>query len=149
MTVHYQTSSSLSRTPLSRKRGHLFAPICGDEACEPMDVYITATVNQGGNIVKVFRCLLVPVLVCAAHRLNSMVAWGVGINGSEEHCRNLGLCVLIKRASSLVSKFSHSSVASEALKDVQREMDTELLQSSRSNEAMYACAFPRLPAKSS
>ena len=114
-----------------------------------MDVYITATVNQGGNIVKVFRCLLVPVLVCAAHRLNSMVAWGVGINGSEEHCRNLGLCVLIKRASSLVSKFSHSSVASEALKDVQREMDTELLQSSRSNEAMYACAFPRLPAKSS
>ena len=113
-----------------------------------MDVYIAATVDQGGNILKAFRCLLVPVLVCSAHRLNSMVAWGIGINGFEENCRNPGLRDLIKRTSSLVSKFNHSPVASDAVNDVQREMGKTVLQRSHRNETRYAGALARLLAKS-
>ena len=135
-----------------QETARLFAPICGDEECEPMDVYIAATVDQGGNIVNAFKCLLVPVIIYSAHRLNSMVSWGVGINGSEGNSRNTSrnpsLNDLIKRASGLVSRFSHSAVASDALKDIQREMGTKVLQPSRRCDTRYACALARLFAKS-
>lgn len=93
-----------------------------DEQFENMDVYMAVTVDQGDNIVKSFRCFSVPVLVCATHLLNSMVTWDLGLSGSEEKFQNPGLCDLINRASNLVSAFNHSSVASDALKDFQREM---------------------------
>ena len=125
-----------------QETARLFAPICGDEECEPMDVYIAATVDQGGNIVNAFKCLLVPVIIYSAHRLNSMVSWGVGINGSEGNSRNPSLNDLIKRAS------SHSAVASDALKDIQLEMGTKVLKPSRRCDTRCACALARLFAKS-
>lgn len=51
---------------------------------------------------------------------------------------------LTNRWSSLVSNFKHSSTASDALKGVQREMGTKVLQPSRGNDTMYACAFAQL-----
>jgi len=131
-----------------QETARLFAPICGDEECEPMDVYIAATVDQGGNIVNAFKCLLVPVLICSAHRLNSMVSWGIGINGSEGNSGNPSLNDLINCASGLVTRFSHSAVASDALKDIQLEMGTKVLKPSRRCDTRCACALARLFAKS-
>lgn len=100
-----------------------------------MDVYIVATVDQGDDIIKAVRCLLVPVLICTPHRLNSVLTWGLDV----EKYRNPGLGDLFDRVSSLISKFSRSSVTSDTLKDVQPGMNTKVLQSSLRNDTRHAC----------
>lgn len=118
-TLQYETPSSMSRLLLSRKRLAYLSHLWGEVRCELLDVCI-AMVDQGGNVVKAFECLLVPVIICTAYR-----------------------------SSSLVSMFIHSTVTNDALKDVQPEMDTKVLQANRRDDTRYVCALARLLAKSS
>lgn len=92
-----------------------------------MDVYIAATVDQGGNTVKAFRCFLAYIFCLLAHRLNAMVTCCLGLNDFVEKSSNPGLRDLINRELSLVSKFSCSFLAEDALMDTQRERDTKVL----------------------
>ena len=32
-----------------------FSGICGEDSCDPNDVFVAATVDQGGNTVNAFR----------------------------------------------------------------------------------------------
>ena len=123
-TVHNQKRSSLSRSPLSRKRLAYSHPYEGMKSVNRWMFTSLQRSTRKATFFNAFRCLLVPVFVCAAHHLNSMVTWGVGFSGSEENCRNPGLRDRINRSSNLVSKYSNSSATSDALK---REMGTEFL----------------------
>ena len=45
-------------------------------------MFIAFTVDQGGNIVNAIKSLGVEVVMCFAHRLNTVVTWMLGISGS-------------------------------------------------------------------
>ena len=59
-----------------------FSGICGEDSCQPNDVFVAVTVDQGGNMMNAFRNLGVPVLVCTGHRLNTATKWSLGITGT-------------------------------------------------------------------
>ena len=59
-----------------------FARIVGAENCEPSNIYVAATVDQGGNMSNAFGNMGVPVLICSGHRLNSAVSRATGITRS-------------------------------------------------------------------
>ena len=101
--------------------------ICGGDSCEPNDVFVAATVDQGGNMVNAFRNLGVPVLACTGHRLNTAIKRSLGIAGmftagGGDSCKNAQLRSLLQRASAMVGAFSHSPVNNDECKSLQREM---------------------------
>ena len=88
------------------------------------DVFIAFTVDQGGNIVNAIKSLGVEVVICFAHRLNTVVTWMLGISGSESTCRNPEMEKLIKKLAACVGKFSHSAMNNSELKNVQELQKT-------------------------
>ena len=63
-----------------------FSKLVGDRV-EPSDVFLAFTVDQGLNVVNAIEALNVPVVVCNAHRLNTVVCWMLGIAGSDRRAR--------------------------------------------------------------
>ena len=59
-----------------------FASIVEAETCEPSNIYVAATVGQGGNMINAFDNMGIPVLICSGHRLNSAVSRATGITES-------------------------------------------------------------------
>ena len=64
-----------------------FSKLMGDRV-EPSDVFLAFTVDQGLNVVNAIEARNVPVVVCNAHRLNTVVCWMLGIAGSDKTCKN-------------------------------------------------------------
>ncbi|CAN0150298.1 unnamed protein product [Pylaiella littoralis] len=105
-----------------------FEPILGEGNAHPAKLFIAGTVDQGGNMINAFRLLGIPVLVCSGHRLNSAVGWALGINGSiredgQGTCRNPVLRDLIAKMTACAAVFSHSPCNTDALADIQRELN--------------------------
>ena len=90
----------------------------GDRA-EPSDVFLAFTVDQGLNVVNAIEALNVPVVVCNAHRLNTVFCWMLGIAGSDKTCKNPVLEKNMKKLAACVGKFSHSAVNNSDLKTIQ------------------------------
>ena len=102
----------------------VFEPVLGPgNDCEPSDIFIGATCDQGRNFINALEAMDIPVNVCYAHKLNTVVGWGLGINGSTNTCKNVGARKLMNKAAAMVGHFSHSAVNNDAFKDVQRDMD--------------------------
>lgn len=75
---------------------------------EAKDVFIAFTVDQGGNVVNAIKALEVPVVLCNAHRLNTVVVWMLGIGGGPNTCKNVAMGALMRKLASCVGQFSHS-----------------------------------------
>ena len=86
-----------------------FAPMMGDRVLTK-DVFIAFTVDQGANVVNAIEALGVIVVLCCAHRLNTVVVWMLGIGGTVNTCRNKPMEVLMRKLAACVGKFSHSAV---------------------------------------
>ncbi|CAN0242260.1 unnamed protein product, partial [Pylaiella littoralis] len=91
-----------------------FGGIVGAEHCEPSNIYISATVDQGGNMINAFRAMGVPTLICSGHRLNSAVQWATGIGGSFKSdgsgtCKNRLGHELVRKATAMVGQTTTSS----------------------------------------
>ena len=95
-----------------------FSKLVGDRV-EPSDVFLAFTVDQGLNVVNAIEDLNVPVVVCNAHRLNTVVCWMLGIVGSDKTCKNPVLEKNMKKLAACVGKFSHSAVNNSDLKTIQ------------------------------
>lgn len=91
---------------------------------EAKDVFIAFTVDQGGNVVNAIHSLNVPVVLCYAHRLNTVVIWMLGIGGSATTGKNPAMESLIKKLAACVGKFSHSCSNNTELK-VFQELNAE------------------------
>jgi hypothetical protein len=87
---------------------------------EPKDVFSSGTVDQGGNVANAIKALDIPVLLCAAHRLNTSVSWGLGISGTVSTpssaakgraptCKNPTMRTALSRCAALVGVFSHAA----------------------------------------
>ena len=110
-----------------------FEPVTGRADIEPKDVYIAATVDQGGNVKNAcgnegVSCGL-PVELCAAHRLNTGIHWSLGIAGSKPSSRNPDGTVknkecneLLARIAALIGHFSHSSKNNDRFRAIQQAM---------------------------
>ena len=84
------------------------------------DVFIAFTVGQGANVVNAIEALGVIVVLCCAHRLNTVVVvWMLGIGGTVNTCRSKPMEVLMTKLAACVGKFSHSDVNSSELKVLQ------------------------------
>ena len=84
------------------------------------DVFIAYTVGQGANVVNAIKALGVIVVLCCAHRLNTVVVvWMLGIGGTVNTCRSKPMEVLMTKLAACVGKFSHSDVNSSELKVLQ------------------------------
>ena len=86
---------------------------------EPSDVFLAFTVNQGLNVVNAIKAPNIPVVVCNAHRLNTVVCWMLGIAGSDKTCKNPVLEKNMKKLAACVKKFSYSAVNNSHLKTTQ------------------------------
>ena len=64
-----------------------FSKLVGDRV-EPSDFFLAFTVDQGLNVVNAIEALDAPVVVCNAHRLNTVVCWMLSIAGSDKTCKN-------------------------------------------------------------
>lgn len=95
-----------------------FSKLVGDRV-EPSDVFLAFTVDQGHNVVNAIEALNVPVVVCNAHRLNTVVCWMLGIAGTDKTCKNPVLEKNMKKLAACVGKFSHSAVNNSELKTIQ------------------------------
>lgn len=94
------------------------------EYVEAKDVFIAFTVDQGLNVVNAIHSLNVPVVLCYAHRLNTVVVWMLGIGGSAATCKNPAMETLIKKLAACVGQFSHSCSNNTELK-VFQELNAE------------------------
>lgn len=94
----------------------------------PSDVFICGTGAQGANVLNAYKALGVPVIVCAAHRLNASVMWALGVNGSAAAGKNREGKELISRAAGLVGVFSHSAVNNDNLQNAQELMFDRRMQ---------------------
>ena len=98
------------------------------------DLYITASVDRGGNIVHAFRNMAVPILICTEHWLSSGIGWGLGANGSynpgAEEGKKVGL-------------FSHAPCNNDAFKGVQTDVCemAKVLEVLHRNDARYIAGF--------
>lgn len=102
----------------------VFEPVMGaGNDCDPSDIYIGATCDQGRNFINACTSMGIPVNVCYAHKLNSVVGWGLGINGSASTGRNPVARQLINKAAAMVGHFSHSTVNNDAFQDLQNQME--------------------------
>lgn len=96
----------------------IFEPVLGTgDDCEPSDIYI------GRNLINALESMGISVNVCYAHKLNTVVGWVLGINGSRNTCKNQPARKLMIKAAAMVGYFSHSAVNNDAFKDVQGSMD--------------------------
>ena len=95
-----------------------FSKLVGDRV-EPSDVFLAFTVDQGLNVMNAIEALNVPVVVCNAHRLNTVVYWMLGIAGSDKTCKNSVVEKNTKKLAACVGKFSHSAVNNSDLKTIQ------------------------------
>ena len=95
-----------------------FSKLVGNRV-ELSDVFLAFTVDQGLNVVNAIEALNVPVLVCNAHRLNTVVCWMLGIAGSDKTCKNPVFEKNMKKLAACVGKFSHSAVNNSDLKTKQ------------------------------
>lgn len=86
---------------------------------EAKDVFLAFTVDQGKNMVNACGLVGVKVILCNAHRLNSVTIWSLGIGGSEKTCKNREMERLMKKLAACVGVFSHSAVNNDELKDIQ------------------------------
>lgn len=59
-----------------------FFELMGDDV-EPKDAFIGCRVDQGGTVLNVIKWFEIPVLKCAARRLNTVVVWALGVGGSD------------------------------------------------------------------
>ena len=91
---------------------------------EAKDVFIAFTVDQGLNVVNAIHSLNVPVVLCYAHRLNTVVVWMLGIGGSAATCKNPAIKTLIKKLARSVGQVSHSCSNNTELK-VFQELNAE------------------------
>ena len=98
-----------------------FADMMGPDV-KPKDVFLSFTVDQGGNVVNACILLEVEVIECNAHRLNSATMWALGICGSvKKKWENPKMEKLMKKLAALVGVFSHSAVNNDEFKDIQTE----------------------------
>jgi hypothetical protein len=88
---------------------------------EPKHVYTAGTVDQGGNVANAITALKVPLILCAAHRLNTAVSWGIGVSGSTTTCRNMEFRQVLSAAAALVGVFSHAAGNNDLLYMLQLE----------------------------
>ena len=95
-----------------------FAPMIGDRVLTK-GVFIAFTVDQGANVVNAIEALGVIVVLCCAHRLNTVVVWMLGIGGTVNTCRNKPMGVLMRKLAACVGKFSHSAVNNSELQALQ------------------------------
>ena len=95
-----------------------FLKLVGDRV-EPSDVFLAFSVDQGLNVVNAIEALNIPVVVCNAHRLNTVVCWMLGIAGSDKTCKNPVLEKKIRKLAACVGKFSRSAVNNSDLKTIQ------------------------------
>lgn len=121
-----------------------FEGILGAENCEPRDIYIAATVDQGRNLINAFDNMGVPVLICSGHRLNSAVSWSTGIGGTYAKdgagtCKNRACRDLVTKVTAMVGHMTHSVCNNDAFKKVQAEVTelTSLLELVRRNDTRY------------
>ena len=121
-----------------------FASIAGAENCEPSNIYVAATVDQGGNMINAFGNMGVPVLICSGHRLNSAVSRATGITGSFNKdgsgtCKNRPCKELVTKATAMVGRMTHSVCNNDAFKKVQQEVSelTSILELTRRNDTRY------------
>lgn len=121
-----------------------FEPILGQGNVDPSELFIAATVDQGGNMVNAMALLGIIVIICSGHRLNSVVGWGLGINGSYKDghgtCKNPALRALMAKMTACAGVFSHSPCYNDALKDIQREFNelSRMLEIVRRNDTRYS-----------
>ena len=67
----------------------VFEPVLGaGNDCDPKDIFIGATCDQGRNFINALESMGIPVNVCYAHKNNSVVGWGLGINGCANTCKD-------------------------------------------------------------
>ncbi|KAG5193073.1 hypothetical protein JKP88DRAFT_156703 [Tribonema minus] len=95
----------------------------------PEQVFVSGTVDQAGNVKKALAICNVPVLECAAHRLNTCVQWAVGLAGTTDNAvtiKNPAMRTLIGKVGSIVSHFNFSTVANDAFKDTQDLITNEM-----------------------
>ena len=71
------------------------------------------------NVVNAIEALGVIVVLCCAHRLNTVVVWMLGIGGTVNTCRNKPMEVLMRKLAACVGKFNHSAVNNSELKALQ------------------------------
>jgi hypothetical protein len=104
-----------------------FSPFMGGNV-QPKDVYVGATVDQGGNLLKAIKMCEVPSIKCFMHRLNTCVQWATGLAGTPPKdgepgtVKNAPMKDLISRGGAVVNHFAHSSVANDALYDIQDKL---------------------------
>ena len=129
----------------------VFEPVLGaGNDCDPKDIFIGATCDQGRNSINALESMGIPVNVCDAHKNNSVVGWGLGINGSANTCKNEDARKLMNKAAAMVGHFSHSTVNNDAFKDVQKDMEEleKTLELVRRNDTRYESRwgglFPRV-----
>lgn len=113
--------------------------------CDPQDIYVATTVNKGGNAVKAFKNMKVPVLLCSGHRLNSVIYWALGLGRSYHaygpgKCKNHASREFITLLAAMTGHFSISTVNNDAFKAVQAEIEGFLvsLELIRRNDLMYS-----------
>jgi hypothetical protein len=95
------------------------------------DVYVAGTVDQGDNIINALKALRVPVMTCAAHRLNTAVQWAIGFAGTtdkQKTCKNPESRAVFAKNASMVSHFSYSSTRTHLMKQIQTELSEDGLQ---------------------
>ena len=116
------------------------------------DLYIDATVDQGGNMVNASRNMGVPVLICTGHRLSSGIGWGLDTNGSynpgaEEGkkgtCKNPALRKIMSTMTACAGLFSHAPCNSDAFKGVQTDVCEmgKALEVLHRNDTRYIAGF--------
>ena len=91
------------------------------EYVEAKDVFIALTLDQGLNVVNAIHSLNVPVVLCYAHHLNTVVVWMLDIGGSAATCKNPAMETLIKKLARSVGQFSHSCSNDTELKVFQEQ----------------------------
>ncbi|CAM9575148.1 unnamed protein product, partial [Ectocarpus sp. 4 AP-2014] len=127
----------------------VFEPVLGKGKVPPKDVYIAATVDQGGNMVNVFKNLGIPVQICSGHRLNSGIGWGLGISGTYNQqtcagaCKNKTLRKLMSTMTACAGLFNHAPCNNDELREVQSTIAemTRSLEVVRRNDTTYSCIF--------
>ncbi|CAN0543987.1 unnamed protein product, partial [Laminaria digitata] len=92
----------------------------------PKDVFICATVDQGGNVVNACKALGLDTVKCRGHRVNTATMWALGLAGATSKCKNPDSKKLVGKGAALVGVFSHSAVNNDALRKVQSKISAEM-----------------------
>jgi len=66
------------------------------------DVFICATVDQGGNVVNACKALGLDTVKCRGHRVNTATMWALGLAGAASKCKNPDSKKLVGKGAALV-----------------------------------------------